>query len=72
MGKKGQLGLAVIRVQVANMKLSNSSGKAPAGQKTNSLSFYLLMKKYIRRCMAGPGITTTAGLSVPAKKATAQ
>jgi len=34
MGKKGQLGLAVIRVQVADVKLSNSSAKAPTGQKS--------------------------------------
>lgn len=62
MGKKGQLGLAVIRVQVANIKLSNSSGKAPAGQKTNSLSFYLLMKKVYKALHGWAGHNHYSGL----------
>lgn len=45
MGKKGQLGLATIRVVIADLKLINSSQKAPTGQKTKSKSFYLLMKE---------------------------
>lgn len=45
LGNKVQMGLATIRIQIADVKLSNSSGKAPAEQKTKSKSFYLLMKE---------------------------
>lgn len=44
LGNKVQLGLATIRLQVADIKLSNSSGAAPAGQKTNNNRFRLLIK----------------------------
>lgn len=43
-GKKVQLGLVTIRLLIGDVKLTNSSQKAPAGQKTQSKSFYLLMK----------------------------
>lgn len=44
MGNKTQLGLVMIRLRVADIKLSNSSAKAPAGQKAKSSSFRLLIK----------------------------
>jgi len=43
-GKNTQLGLATVRVLIADVKLTNSSKQAPSGQKTQSKSFYLLMK----------------------------
>ena len=45
MGNKGQLGLANIVITYADIKLSNSSAKAPANQKANSLLFHTLKKK---------------------------
>jgi hypothetical protein len=42
-GNKTQLGLAMIRVRVADIKLSNSSAKAPAAQKSKSNSFRVLI-----------------------------
>lgn len=47
-GKKGQLGLARIRVRLADLRTSNSSGKAPAGQKAASNSFYTLTQNVFK------------------------
>lgn len=44
-GNKTQLGMAQIRVKVADLRLSNSSGAAPAGQKEKSNSFYTLTQQ---------------------------
>jgi hypothetical protein len=44
-GKKVQMGLAQIRVKIADLRLSNSSKAAPAGQKANSNSFYTLTQQ---------------------------
>lgn len=43
MGKNVQLGLATIRLLIGNIKLTNSSQKAPAGQKLQNKSFRVLM-----------------------------
>ena len=44
-GKKIQMGLAQVRVKIADLRLSNSSKAAPAGQKANSNSFYTLTQQ---------------------------
>jgi hypothetical protein len=44
MGNLVQQGVATIQILIADIKISNSSAKAPDGQKTKSKSFYVLMK----------------------------
>lgn len=44
-GKKIQMGLAQIRVKIADLRLSNSSKAAPSGQKDKSNSFYILTQQ---------------------------
>jgi hypothetical protein len=39
-GNQTQIGIANVVVRLANMRLSNSNVKAPAGQKAKSLSFF--------------------------------
>jgi hypothetical protein len=41
-GNKAQIGIGQVRIKVADLRLSNSSTKAPTAQKTKSASFYTL------------------------------
>ena len=41
-GNKKQIGVAQIQLKIADLRLSNSSNSAPAGQKNKSNSFYTL------------------------------
>jgi hypothetical protein len=41
-GNKVQLGMAQVRVKIADLRMSNSSGAAPTAQKNKSASFYTL------------------------------
>ncbi len=43
-GNLQQLGLVQVKIRVADMKLTNSSAKAPSGQKTVSFSFFVLLR----------------------------
>ena len=45
LGNTVQHGLCTIRIVLADVRLSNSSTKAPTAQKENSRSFYTLMKQ---------------------------
>lgn len=51
-GNKTQMGLAQIRLKIADLRLSNSSGATPAGQKTKSDSFYTLTQS-VYNCLHG-------------------
>lgn len=60
--RKGQMGLASIRLQIADIKLSNSSANAPDAQKTKSKSFYLLMNKIYKALHGWSGHDTYSSL----------
>jgi hypothetical protein len=43
-GKLQQLGLIQVKIRVGDLKLTNSSGKAPAGQKTAAFAIFTTLK----------------------------
>jgi hypothetical protein len=51
-GNKIQQGISQIQIKIADVRLSNSSGNAPVGQKNKSKSFYALTQA-IYNCLHG-------------------
>jgi hypothetical protein len=52
-GKLQQLGLIQVKVRVGDLKLTNSSGKAPAGQKTAAFAIFTNVLKPIYKALHG-------------------
>jgi len=62
LGNNSQMGLATVRVLFADVKLSNSSAKAPANQKANSLSFHTTLKAIYKALQGWTGHNHYTGL----------
>lgn len=57
-----QLGLLQVAINIADLKLSNSSGKAPQNQKDNALKIYDLMKDVFVALQGWTGDKSYTGL----------
>lgn len=63
-GKLSQLGDVQIRIRVADQKLTNSSGKAPANQRTQAFAIYDLLRD-IHKAMHGWTKDKTTAYTAP-------
>lgn len=60
--KNGQLGMATIQISVADLRLTNTSGKAPQGQKDNALAIWDILNKVYVALQGWAGDKSYAGL----------